>query len=60
MTEPLPETAEGTISLLALAEERRLLKGKSVVVIGPGISRNEEDSRVCPRPGERLLRRDGH
>ena len=42
MTEPLPETAEGTISLLALADRERLLKGKSVVVIGPGISRNEE------------------
>ena len=42
MTEPLPETVEGTISLLALAERERLLKGKSVVVIGPGISRNEE------------------
>jgi len=42
MTEPLPETSEGTISLLALAERERLLKGKSVVVIGPGISRNEE------------------
>jgi hydroxyethylthiazole kinase-like uncharacterized protein yjeF len=42
MTEPLPETLEGTISLLALADRERLLKGKSVVVIGPGISRNEE------------------
>jgi hydroxyethylthiazole kinase-like uncharacterized protein yjeF len=42
MTEPLPETSEGTISLLALADRERLLKGKSVVVIGPGISRNEE------------------
>jgi hydroxyethylthiazole kinase-like uncharacterized protein yjeF len=42
MTEPLPETAEGTISLLALAERERLLKGMSVVVIGPGISRNSE------------------
>ena len=42
MTEPLPVTVEGTISLLALAERERLLKGKSVVVIGPGISRNEE------------------
>jgi hydroxyethylthiazole kinase-like uncharacterized protein yjeF len=42
MTEPLPETSEGTISLLALAERERLLKGKSVVVIGPGLSRNEE------------------
>jgi NAD(P)H-hydrate epimerase len=42
MTEPLPETSEGTISLLALAERERLLKGKSVVVIGPGLSGNEE------------------
>jgi ADP-dependent NAD(P)H-hydrate dehydratase / NAD(P)H-hydrate epimerase len=42
MTEPLPETPEGTISLLALAERERLLHGKSVVVIGPGISRNAE------------------
>jgi ADP-dependent NAD(P)H-hydrate dehydratase / NAD(P)H-hydrate epimerase len=42
MTEALPETLEGTISLLALADRERLLKGKSVVVIGPGISRNEE------------------
>src|SRR5579884_1993711 len=42
MTEPLPETGEGTISLLALANREQLLKGKSVIVIGPGISRNEE------------------
>jgi NAD(P)H-hydrate epimerase len=42
MTEPLPETSEGTISLLALAERERLLKGKSVVVIGPGLSSNAE------------------
>jgi len=42
MTVPLPETEEGTISLLALAEREKLLHGKSVVVIGPGISRNAE------------------
>lgn len=42
MTIPLPETEEGTISLLALAEREKLLQGKSVVVIGPGISRNSE------------------
>jgi NAD(P)H-hydrate epimerase len=42
MTVPLPETDEGTISLLALAEREKLLQGKSVVVIGPGISRNAE------------------
>jgi len=55
MTEALPETSEGTISLLALAERERLLKDKSVVVIGPGISRNAETAEfvrdlvsVCP------------
>jgi hydroxyethylthiazole kinase-like uncharacterized protein yjeF len=55
MTEPLQETSEGTISLLALAERERLLKDKSVVVIGPGISRNAETAEfvrdlvsVCP------------
>ncbi len=55
MTEPLPETSEGTISLLALAERERLLKGKSVVVIGPGLSGNAETAEfvrdlvsVCP------------
>jgi NAD(P)H-hydrate epimerase len=55
MTEPLPETSEGTISLLALAERERLLKGKSVVIIGPGLSGNAETAEfvcdlvsVCP------------
>lgn len=55
MTEPLPETSEGTISLLALAERERLLKGKSAVVIGPGLSGNAETAEfvrdlvsVCP------------
>lgn len=55
MTEPLPETSEGTISLLALAEREKLLKGKSVVAIGPGLSGNAETAEfvrdlvsVCP------------
>jgi hydroxyethylthiazole kinase-like uncharacterized protein yjeF len=42
MTEPLEETPEGTVSLLALANRERWLAGKSVVVVGPGISRNQE------------------
>ncbi len=57
MTEPLAETAEGTISLLALADRDRLLKGKTTVVIGPGLSRNAETAEfvrdvvsVCPVP----------
>jgi hydroxyethylthiazole kinase-like uncharacterized protein yjeF len=42
MTQPLEQTAEGTISVLALANRESWLEGKSVVVVGPGISRNEQ------------------
>ena len=42
MTEPLEETSEGTISLLALARREQLFKGKTVVVLGPGLSQNSE------------------
>jgi hydroxyethylthiazole kinase-like uncharacterized protein yjeF len=42
MTVPLEETPEGTISLLALANREQWLAGKTVVVVGPGISRNPE------------------
>ncbi|HWX54725.1 MAG TPA: NAD(P)H-hydrate dehydratase, partial [Verrucomicrobiae bacterium] len=55
MTEPLAETTEGTISLLALADRENLWKGKNIVVIGPGLSRNAETAEfvrdavsVCP------------
>jgi ADP-dependent NAD(P)H-hydrate dehydratase / NAD(P)H-hydrate epimerase len=56
MTFPLEETKEGTISLLALANRSEWLEGKSVVVLGPGISRNEETAEfvrdltsICPQ-----------
>jgi ADP-dependent NAD(P)H-hydrate dehydratase / NAD(P)H-hydrate epimerase len=43
MTEPLPETEQGTISLRALgAGFDALLQRPSVIAIGPGISRNSE------------------
>jgi NAD(P)H-hydrate epimerase len=42
MTVPLDETTEGTVSLLALKNREELLHGKSVVVLGPGMSTNEE------------------
>lgn len=44
MTEPLPETIEGTISVKALENQRleRLLEHKAAVAIGPGISTNSE------------------
>jgi ADP-dependent NAD(P)H-hydrate dehydratase / NAD(P)H-hydrate epimerase len=55
MTEPLPETEQGTVALLALAKREELLKGKNVVVIGPGLSRVPETAEfirdlvsICP------------
>lgn len=46
MTEPLPETNAGTIS--AAAEERidALVRGMTVLAIGPGISRFDETSQL--------------
>jgi NAD(P)H-hydrate epimerase len=42
MTELLEETADGTVSILALARREQLLKSKTVVALGPGLSQNEE------------------
>ena len=44
MTEPCEETESGTISLRALeyAHVDNLVKGKTVLAVGPGISRHEE------------------
>jgi NAD(P)H-hydrate epimerase len=44
MTEPLPETDAGTISGGAQDRIIELAKGKSVLAIGPGISRNPQTS----------------
>lgn len=46
MTEVLPETATGTISASALERIHELAKGKSVLAIGPGISRFPETSAL--------------
>jgi ADP-dependent NAD(P)H-hydrate dehydratase / NAD(P)H-hydrate epimerase len=46
MTESLPETDAGTISTSAFAQIERLAKGKTVVAIGPGISRNPQTSEL--------------
>jgi NAD(P)H-hydrate epimerase len=48
MTEPLQETDSGTISLRALEYGHLdgLLKGKTVLAIGPGISRNAETAEL--------------
>jgi len=44
MTEPLEETSTGTISMHALEHSRvdKLVQGKTVLAIGPGISRNPD------------------
>jgi ADP-dependent NAD(P)H-hydrate dehydratase / NAD(P)H-hydrate epimerase len=48
MTEPLPETTAGTISSSSRVKKQlnELAKGKSVLAIGPGISRFAETSRL--------------
>jgi ADP-dependent NAD(P)H-hydrate dehydratase / NAD(P)H-hydrate epimerase len=44
MTEPLAETDAGTISRGAIEPMDALIKGKTVLAVGPGISRNPETS----------------
>lgn len=46
MTEPLEETDAGTISARAIERIEVLAKGKSVLAVGPGISRFPETSEV--------------
>ncbi len=46
MTEALPETQEGTISLAAMGRLEQLLPGKDVIVLGPGLSRNAETGQL--------------
>jgi hydroxyethylthiazole kinase-like uncharacterized protein yjeF len=47
MTEPLPETVAGTISASAGERLEALAEGKSVLAIGPGISRVAETSQLA-------------
>jgi hydroxyethylthiazole kinase-like uncharacterized protein yjeF len=49
MTEPLPETSEGTISIAASERVEALLEGKDVMVLGPGLSRHEETAKFVRR-----------
>jgi len=44
MTEPLDETDAGSISTRASGAVEALIKGKTVLAVGPGISRNPETS----------------
>jgi ADP-dependent NAD(P)H-hydrate dehydratase / NAD(P)H-hydrate epimerase len=49
MTEPLAETADGTIALNALGAVESLAENKSVLAMGPGISRNDETAELVRR-----------
>jgi NAD(P)H-hydrate epimerase len=53
MTEPLPETPAKAISAAALSKALKLVRGKDALLVGPGISTNEETaeflSRLMPR-----------
>jgi NAD(P)H-hydrate epimerase len=46
MTEPLEETGDGTISIHALELIQELARKKTILAIGPGVSRNEETAEV--------------
>lgn len=46
MTEPLSETDAGTISMSARDRTGELAKGKTVVAIGPGISRDSQTAEM--------------
>ncbi len=46
MTEPLAETQAGTISAAAAERLEELAKGKTVLAIGPGISRDAETAEL--------------
>jgi hydroxyethylthiazole kinase-like uncharacterized protein yjeF len=46
MTEPLPETDAGAISTKALDRIKELAKGKTVIAVGPGISRDPQTAAL--------------
>jgi ADP-dependent NAD(P)H-hydrate dehydratase / NAD(P)H-hydrate epimerase len=49
MTEPLTETETGSIAAAAAGELDELAKGKTVVAIGPGISRHPQTAELVRR-----------
>jgi len=53
MTERLPESAQGTFSISALNELEALAIGKTVIAIGPGVSRDSEAAQVTRNCVER-------
>ena len=49
MTEALPETEAGTLASMALDRIEKLVQNKDVVVLGPGLSRNQETDELVHR-----------
>jgi ADP-dependent NAD(P)H-hydrate dehydratase / NAD(P)H-hydrate epimerase len=49
MTEPLPETGDGSISMRVVEHLTALVDKKNVVAIGPGMGRNPETSQLIRR-----------
>lgn len=49
MTEGLPDTKEGTIALAAERKLDRLLEGKDIIVLGPGLSTNSQTTTLVRR-----------
>ncbi len=49
MTEPLPETAEGTLAREGLSRLMELLRGKDAFLLGPGISTHPETVELVSR-----------
>ncbi len=49
MTEPLPETEDGSISMRVMDQLSGLLDKKNVVALGPGMGRNPETTQLIRR-----------
>ena len=49
MTEPLPETADGSISMRVMDQLSGLVDKKNVVALGPGMGRNPETAQLIRR-----------
>ncbi len=49
MTVPLPQTGDGSLSLAVLLQIQKNLEWADVLVIGPGLSRNQETSQMVAK-----------
>ena len=56
MTEPLPETEDGSISMRVLDQLSGLIDKKNVVALGPGLGRNHETAQLIRRLVNELSR----